>query len=295
MAHPSVVARGGGVVTPATTTHTVTVSATPTVGNLLLVAFRNNGSSGGDSQTPVIIPAGWTEITNAAGRMDPWHSPAGFGTTAYVQFFAKVAEAAEPVAVFGTSANQNSTHLWWEISNWSGKFDGIVPVVATASINPPLNNLPTTYGWGNNELLSLAILCWSTSTSTVTTYPTGYGSNTSHNVVNACIASAEKDVVGLSEDPTAFVLSGSGGSTSSLTVLIRNGDTFTPAIRNTQLVEEVAYIGEPGIQLTQFVEEVAYVGEPGITLTQFVLEVAYIESTASNQIRRRQQLAGHNL
>jgi len=280
MAFPAIVQSNVGVTDPASTSHTVSLGGTATIGNLLLVVFYPRNFVWQPA------PAGYTTLVADSGTNLP---------IVYV----KVADGTETGVSFSTASTLASWCMF-EISGWSGYLPSVAGTVpfdkagivlshstATSTTPNPPNLNPAVHGWADTDTLWLAVFAANQGDRTVSATPASYtdlgyvGAGTAAGVA---IGAAWRQLNASSEDPGAWTISAST-AWNAWTIGIRSADSLVPNVRTTQLATEVGYSGVPGLRTSQFATEVGYVGAPAINLSQYVLEVAYIQAP-DNQNRR---------
>lgn len=188
------------------TTHSVSMPASTTAGQLLVVVIQFQTGLGTSN-----TPAGWTQ------------SLAPSGTTP-TSVFTRVADGTEG----GTTVNFTTTNAvaaiahCYQINNWFGTIATGVNITTAASTNDPPANTPS---WATDRSLWLAIAVANNSPSaavTVSTYPTSYVNTTfATNTPDMTIAGCSRNNYAATENPSTYVWNTSPSFNNAMTIAIR--------------------------------------------------------------------------
>jgi len=196
VAFPVVATVGTTYNSAATTSHVIDLPDSIASGDLLILFFSRDGSTG-----TVTFPAGlpWTALTG----------PAGAGTSEhYVRY--RVAGSSEGTDItVATSVSEEAAGKILRITGWHGTDppeQGTVVVGTTSTLpNPPT----LTPSWGSADTLWIA---WygNNGAGNATAYPTSYtGNQTTVDAVACGLSFATRELAAASDDPGTFTHSAS--------------------------------------------------------------------------------------
>jgi len=272
---PSIVQHTIGVTNPASTSHTVPLGGTATIGNLLLVVFYPRNFVWQPA------PAGFQPIV--------WEND-----TEAVNVYAKVSDGTETGVTFTTASTLASWAIF-EVSDWSGNLssgfvDGkpldrggllgtFIPGGGTSTTPNPPNLNPAIYEWADTDTLWIALFLLTQGNRTVSAIPTNYtdlgyaGAGTTSGVA---IGAAYRQLNASSEDPGPWTISAST-DWGAWTFGIRSADSPSHPTDITQFLSEVGYSAEDKtVDITQFLSEVGYsANTKNVDITQYLSEVGY--------------------
>jgi len=207
--YPTVEGRTNSQSTADATSHTVNFDDTPADGDLLIVAATFDG-------TPTITwptaGAGWTQLSLASG---------GTAVTQEIRYRIADGDSSSITLSTGASSEEMQTRAW-RIS--AGQYTG-VPQVGTAatsagSANP---NPPSVTAASSDNNLFIAVYS-SDASVTTSVYPTNYSvaqnSANSGGTGGVTTAAAARQLVGATDDPSAFTKSAAGAWVAQ-TIVVR--------------------------------------------------------------------------
>lgn len=217
-AAPVVATSAGNSDPAATTSRNATNPASISAGDTLVGAICLRDSAGATTGWP----AGWTE------RHDT-----GFNASVTLSVAVKIADGTEGATTTITSANGVGV---WRLFRVTGAHASSLPEAGTpASAVTTTPNPPTvTPSWGSDDILVFAIECASTTSSTVSAYPTNYTDNQSNGVSTGApgvtIGIATRALTGVSsENPGTFTINTNDNTVAS-TVAVRAAAPATPGL-----------------------------------------------------------------
>lgn len=203
-----------------TTSHNVNMPATVNAGDLLILIFASDGL------TEQTAPGGWSTLDKKTT-----------GNQVYGGVYALKAAGTEgggSADVVTASAEAGSGHVY-RITGWGGTLltDVDISTVATGADSSP-NSGSVTAGWGSDDNLFLSITCFGDDDEVANTAPApnytnlvsvacGAGANAS-----AVSASARRNYANASDDPTAFVLTGTENWVAWTVVIKPDSGTIVP-------------------------------------------------------------------
>jgi hypothetical protein len=181
----------------------------------LLLALVSTYAGG---QVPATTSTGWTRIAEL-------NSSSGSGMKS--SLFAKIATASNALTVsVNALSNTFGSYIYWRISGCDSiaKVLSSVLEVNSATTSPPFDNFAP--GDGLLPRLWLAAFTWSgTVGATVTTFPTGYGTNQQSapatDTNRQASASSAKTALSVSENPTGMAMSASVSRAQSWVIAIK--------------------------------------------------------------------------
>ncbi|MBP7832703.1 MAG: fibronectin type III domain-containing protein [Candidatus Levybacteria bacterium] len=194
--------------------HAVSMPATVSTGDLLLVIFTNNGDA------TVTTPTGWVRLwSNANGT--------ALRGTAYVRV-SRGTEGGTTVD-FVTSASEQAAAQVYRVTDWSGTLSGVVAGESGQVTTGSTADLPTlTPYFGQADTLWLGVMHTSTA-QTVSSAPTNYTNLTqtssSSSTSGAQAISSRRILDTATEDPGVYTMSGTGASKVYNTVAIAPSGT----------------------------------------------------------------------
>jgi hypothetical protein len=182
------------------TTHSVTLPSGIVTGELLLLAFANDGDA-------TATATGWTEAVSA-----------GSESAVRLTVLKRIADGSEGAAVsVTTSASERNAFRVYRISRPSGglslsSVEGAITTGSGTSADPP-SLTPT---WGTQQTLWFAFAAKDDGTSgrALTAFPTDFvstGTVEDNNAQGVCLAWATRTATAASQNPTAFT-TGTGDS-----------------------------------------------------------------------------------
>lgn len=191
MPFPSIAATNSGSSGGNATSHTVNLPAGIVAGNLLLVAFTNDGSATVSVTTPA---TGWSTLYSTPN-----------GSNARSTVFYRFADGSEGSTItVTTSASEGSAHASWRMTGVDKQTnpEGGTPATgSSANPNPPSLN-PS--NWGTEDTLWIAVYGWDGNVAH-TSYPANYtlGQTTNRWAnANGCgVAIGGRQLNAASEDP----------------------------------------------------------------------------------------------
>lgn len=183
---------------PSSTSHTVNLPASIVAGNLLVIECFENVAS------LTVTASGWTNIGSANSTSDG------------LVLLAKIATGAEGATVaVTTSSSVRATYIARQISG--NQNDVTTSEIAVGTGSTAVSTTPDppslTPSWGSAENLWFAFAGWNSTSTTLSSYPSGYSTSQLTKVgsglgANSC-ASAAKLATASSDDPGTFTLSAS--------------------------------------------------------------------------------------
>jgi hypothetical protein len=211
MAFPTVNGTQGSQTSTAGTSHTISLGATPTSGDLLIVIVTF-GADAGTLTWPSSLGT-WTELANTLN-------------SSCHQVIAYKSANGEGTSISLTSANSvrmASIAIRVAAGTWNGNPEAGTPATGNSTApNPPAE----TPSWGTDDVTWFAIAA-QRSQNAVTTYPTSYADN---NVTQASGGSgasvgssylASRNLNASTTNPGTYALAGSGSAWVANTVAVR--------------------------------------------------------------------------
>lgn len=202
------------------TAHLVSMPATVSSGDLLMILFANEGGG------TITNPSGWTEKWNE-----------NVGNVAGGACFVKVADGTEGGTTVDvvTSASRTAAAQVYRIDSWEGTLSGIkTGIFTTHSLTTTPNPPSLTTNWGAGDNLWIATSQYGDDDVLVNSYPTNYtnGIDTISGAggdLGCTTASARRELNTATEDPGVFTLAASevGGAN---TIVVR--PISIPSINN---------------------------------------------------------------
>ncbi len=211
---PVVMARSGGTDGSSTTSHTITLPASPVAGELLLVVI-----GGGANVTYSTSSSGWTVRGQAAFNT---------GSYASIAVLAGIAGTAGALTVT-TSGSARCLHTSFRIGSWSGDLADVKLATATGSAssaaNPP--SLTPGYEGASPEALWIvgANIAEFAGSQPITAAPAGYSNLAlQHVAYNSALGTAELVAAGATQDPAVFTnATGSSRNWATTTISVLGG------------------------------------------------------------------------
>lgn len=203
---PVVAGTNNSLTASASTTHTVSLPASISAGDLLLIFLST-------IENTYTTPSGWTQLFQVSGSSQ----------NVFACFY-KVASGGEGASVAVTcGAAREGAHQSYRITGYTGSPESQTSSNGTdANPNPP--SLTPAAGSGN-YLWIAACGAYKSGSLTVSSSPSGYtngfSDQSSTGGVSALVASARKEAAGTVEDPGTFTLSGSPVSHRAATVSVK--------------------------------------------------------------------------
>jgi hypothetical protein len=184
------------------TSHTVSLPASISSGDLLIVFF--SAYNGVPTSITATYPAGWTKLYENTSQPSDLH-PSNF-SAAY-----KTADGTEGSSISVTTGgvNAETAHISYRITGWDSNVPPEAPAAASGGSTTP-NPPSLTPSWGAADTLWLATAVSGFTTATVSSIPTNYTNNININSSPGStlrLASARRELNASSEDPGTFTFS----------------------------------------------------------------------------------------